>query len=59
MQAAPPTAGKKQWLMIGDSISLGCLGPAKQLAALHDIEVVHTPGNAANVWWGAHCLDSW
>ena len=44
---------------IGDSISAGCLGPAKQLAAANGIEVMHSPGNAANVWWGAHCLDDW
>ena len=44
---------------IGDSISAGCFVPAKQLAAAIDIEVMHSPGNAANVWWGAHCLDDW
>jgi hypothetical protein len=52
-------ASRKQWLMIGDSISDGCLGPSKTLAASHDIQLEHNPTNAANVWWGAHCLDAW
>eukprot|EP01052_Picozoa_sp_SAG31_P027440 SAG31_NODE_2570_length_5460_cov_3.135236_3_plen_1561_part_00 len=51
--------GKKQWLMIGDSISDGCYGPAQQLAAAHNLQITHNPTNAANVWWGAHCLDGW
>jgi hypothetical protein len=55
----PAGAGQAQWLMIGDSISYGCLGPAKAAAAARGIEVTHNPTNAANVWWGAHCLDAW
>ena len=43
----------------GDSISDGCFGPAKQLAAAHNVQLTHNPTNAANVWWGAHCLDGW
>ena len=55
-----PLDGHKQWLMIGDSITGGCMSnglPA--VAAGHGIQVTHSPGNAANVWWGAHCLDKW
>lgn len=55
----PPSPGKKQWLMIGDSISYGCQGPALKLAAAKGIQLVHNPTNAANVWWGARCLDRW
>ena len=25
----------------------------------HNIQVISNPGNGANVWWGAHCLDGW
>ena len=42
-----------------DSISGGCRGPVTTLAAEKNIQVVHITGNGANVWWGAHCLDSW
>ncbi len=51
--------GKRQWLMIGDSISYGCLTPARAGVEAHDVQVVHNPTNAANVIWGAHCLSSW
>ena len=60
---APKQAGKKQWLMIGDSIHGGCLNAGTSAipngTAEHDIQVVSNPGNGANVWWGAHCLDGW
>lgn len=55
----PAVPGKKQWLMIGDSISYGCLGPATDQAAAVNIQVTHNPTNAANVWWGSHCLETW
>ena len=55
-----PVASKKQWLMIGDSISDGCFGgPLPSMANASGIQVVHNPTNAANVWWGSHCLDGW
>ena len=57
---AAPLAGQKQWLMIGDSITGGCMSNGlPTVAAGHDVQVTHSPGNAANVWWGAHCLDKW
>ena len=58
-QPLPSNPKTKQWLMIGDSISDGCFPGVKALAAAHGIEVFHNPSNAANVWWGAHCLDGW
>jgi hypothetical protein len=52
--------GQKQWLMIGDSITGGCMSHGMaNISASHNIQVIHSPGNAANVWWGAHCLDGW
>ena len=59
-QYAAPLAGQKQWLMIGDSITGGCMSNGlPTVSAGHGVQVTHSPGNAANVWWGAHCLDKW
>eukprot|EP01052_Picozoa_sp_SAG31_P007617 SAG31_NODE_366_length_16817_cov_17.317921_10_plen_277_part_00 len=56
----PKIDGQRQWLMIGDSISMGCVSSGlPNVSASHGIQLVHSPGNAANVWWGAHCLDGW
>lgn len=56
-----PTAveGTKQWLMIGDSISIGATAPATKLALALGMQLVHNPGNGNNVWYGAHCLEEW
>jgi hypothetical protein len=57
---AAPKPGMKQWLMIGDSITGGCMANGMpKVSTSHGIQVIHSPGNAANVWWGAHCLDGW
>ena len=60
---APKQAGTKQWLMIGDSIHGGCLNAGSSAIPNgtrdHNIQVISNPGNGANVWWGAHCLDGW
>jgi hypothetical protein len=57
---AAPRPGQKQWLMIGDSITGGCMSNGMpSVADGHGVQVTHSPGNAANVWWGAHCLDKW
>ena len=60
---APKQAGKRQWLMIGDSIHGGCLNAGSSVIPNgtrdHNIQVISNPGNGANVWWGAHCLDGW
>jgi hypothetical protein len=56
----PKEPGQKQWLMIGDSITGGCMAHGMpNISASHGVQVVHSPGNAANVWWGSHCLDGW
>ena len=60
---APKQEGKRQWLMIGDSIHGGCLNAGSSAIPNgtrdHNIQVISNPGNGANVWWGAHCLDGW
>jgi hypothetical protein len=60
---APKSTGKRQWLMIGDSIHGGCLNAGSSVipngTEAHNIQVISNPGNGANVWWGAHCLDGW
>jgi hypothetical protein len=38
---------------------LGVLHDAGANISRHGIQVIHNPTNAANVWWGAHCLDYW
>jgi len=57
-----PRSGKKQWLIIGDSISFqawnGILKIPNATSVL-DYDIMHIPDNGKNVWWGAHCLDVW
>lgn len=59
-------SGKKQWLIIGDSISIGMnvamnmgVKPAVSPLVALDIQQVHSAGNALNVWRGSQCLDEW
>ena len=61
---APNSTAKKQWLVVGDSISLGYLPPLAA-AAHDDFEVVHAPSfaggseNNDNSHWLALCLSGW
>jgi len=56
---AAPKPGMKQWLMVGDSISWGLYGDAGKLAWEKGIQLIHTPGNSKNVWWGKLCMSDW
>lgn len=49
----------KQYLMIGDSISMGMSSFVFANVSNHNVEGVHNPGNAANANWGLHSLDCW
>eukprot|EP00039_Didymoeca_costata_P023766 m.8171 g.8171 ORF g.8171 m.8171 type:complete len:310 (+) comp3850_c0_seq2:113-1042(+) len=57
----PMVPGLKQWLMIGDSISGGVNAYIRAHVNLTEegIQLQHVPVNAANVWFGLHCLDTW
>lgn len=61
MGKAAPTdpSAATQYLMIGDSISLGMRSDVTQLLAPHGWSVEHNPGNAASANKGAHCLTDW
>ena len=51
-------AGKVQYLVVGDSISMGYFPTLqKQLAATH--QSVHAPGNNDNANWGSRCIKGW
>eukprot|EP00730_Choanoeca_flexa_P015762 TRINITY_DN7311_c0_g1_i2.p1 TRINITY_DN7311_c0_g1~~TRINITY_DN7311_c0_g1_i2.p1 ORF type:complete len:280 (+),score=13.06 TRINITY_DN7311_c0_g1_i2:2-841(+) len=55
---SPQTTTKAQYLMIGDSVSMGYRSYVQSaLNATH--EVVHAPGNNGNTNWGRHCLGGW
>ena len=60
--AVSPTAKNAsalQYLMIGDSISLGMEANVNATVAEHGWELTHTPGNAASANKGDHCLGNW
>jgi len=61
VRPSPKNASLIQYLMIGDSISLGMLKyvVANLTSASNGYEVTHNPGNANSVNWGIHCLDGW
>lgn len=56
-----PTNGSAavQYLMIGDSISLGMQADLAAALAPRGWSLEHNPGNAASSNWGEHCLDGW
>jgi len=56
---APANASRLQYLMLGDSISLGMKNGLSALLAPHDWELTHNPGNANNANFGQHCLTDW
>eukprot|EP00051_Salpingoeca_urceolata_P028261 m.485908 g.485908 ORF g.485908 m.485908 type:complete len:302 (+) comp24063_c0_seq1:72-977(+) len=49
----------KQYLMIGDSISMGQKELVFNALTAHNVEAQHNPGNAASSNLGDHCLDAW
>lgn len=50
--------GKTQYLVVGDSISMGYFPTLKTtLAATH--QSVHAPGNNDNTNWGSRCIKGW
>jgi hypothetical protein len=55
----PPAAqGKLQYLVIGDSVSMGYTPQlTKNLSATH--QVIHAPGNCDNANWGSRCVRGW
>jgi hypothetical protein len=48
-----------QYLVIGDSISMGMNGDLAALVAGDGWALTHSPGNAASSNLGAHCVDGW
>jgi hypothetical protein len=54
-----PTAGKSQYLMIGDSVSLGMHSLVFANLSKHEVQSTHSPGNAASANEGAHCIADW
>lgn len=52
------STSKPQYLVIGDSISLGYLDSLTSSLS-SEYEVVHAPGNCDNVNWGVMCLSGW
>ena len=48
-----------QYLVIGDSISMGMNADLSALVAADGWALTHNPGNAASSNLGAHCLASW
>ena len=57
--SAPTNASSQQYLMIGDSVSIGTAPLVFANLTAHAIEATHSPGNAASTNLGAHCLDAW
>ena len=51
------TNGRIQYLMIGDSISLGMVAPLRNILTLKGWELTHSTGNANSVNYGLHCLE--
>ena len=54
-----PQTGKIQYLMIGDSISLGMKPYVFQNLSMKNFQSTHSPGNSASSNLGAHCMSSW
>ena len=58
---APAKPGKKQWLVIGDSISMGYLGPLA--TTLRDFDVIHVGSpksiNCDNAYFASRCISGW
>lgn len=51
-------AGKVQYLVVGDSISMGYFPTLKaKLQTTH--QAVHAPGNNDNTNWGSRCIKGW
>lgn len=48
-----------QYLMIGDSISLGMRSDLSAIVAQRGWSLTHNPGNAASSNLGMHCLEEW
>ena len=54
----PAVPGKRQYLVIGDSVSMGYFSQLKlNLSATH--QSIHAPGNCDNANWGNRCLKGW
>jgi hypothetical protein len=59
----PATPGKKQWLVWGDSISMGYTGPLRD-SAKADFDVWHVgsskePINCDNAYFASRCMGGW
>lgn len=56
-----PTAGFRQYLVIGDSVSMGYFHSlaANLTANGGKWDVIHAPGNNDNTNWGQRCLRGW
>jgi hypothetical protein len=56
---APQQPSETQYLMIGDSVSLGTKGLVWANLSSRGFEPTHSPGNAASTNLGAHCIAAW
>lgn len=54
----PPRPGKKQYLVVGDSVSMGYFSSLKE-SLQGGFDVVHAPGNNDNANWGRKCIKGW
>ena len=54
-----PAQGRTQYLMIGDSISLGMQSRVFANLTARGFQSSHSPGNAASSNLGAHCVGAW
>eukprot|EP01052_Picozoa_sp_SAG31_P009820 SAG31_NODE_525_length_14489_cov_3.693815_8_plen_416_part_00 len=57
--SGPVNVSATQYLVIGDSISLGMNSDLRELVSADGWQLTHSPGNAASSNLGAHCVDSW
>jgi len=57
--AAPPKTSKKQYLIIGDSVSMGYHKVLASTLEAQGWDVFHAPGNNDNTNWGRKCLSGW
>ena len=59
----PPTPGRKQWLVIGDSISMGYAPPLSSLLAasfnVYHVGAEKKPINCDNAYFAARCAQGW
>lgn len=55
----PSRPKNKQYLVIGDSVSMGYLKSLEAELAQKAYEVVHAPGNNDNTNWGRKCVQGW